>query len=430
MGRRKKLIKNKNKKYIKKTKKYSQKDKEIEEYNDEQEDDDEPLVHDELREYSIKRKNRELKKRKKKRRIITLIVIVLLGIIIYFNWNILAPASVADSVQGFFSGFSKNYFPVEFNDGKLSKSVAVGQNIGVLTDTSYIIYSKNGEKLDTRPHGMNNPGAVSGGGKALIFDRGGKTFAVESRFKEELSSETKENITSASIGSNAYFSIVTESENYLSEVLVFNNSCKQIFKWDSIQGRIVSTAISPDGKTLAAALIGVRSGNIYTDIYFYDMTSDKPKAVKKYDNTLIHSLNFTDGGHVSAVGDQAIYFVDTKGSQINTYDYSDRELAAFENAGDTPVLVFKKGTSQSTVVSFEKDGKKKGETTGNFSNVKSVDYGSSKIMVLSDETVWCFDTNCQNNTKLKTTQDSKLVIANNNSAYIFKTQSIDKITLK
>jgi hypothetical protein len=298
----------------------------------------------------------------------------------------------------------------------------------VLTDTSFIIYSKNGDKIDTRPHGINNPTAVFGGNKALIFDRGGKSFKVESRSAEEFSGNADYNITSASMASNGSFAVVTEADSYLSEVKIYSNSNTKIFKWDCVGGRIIATALS--GNNFAAVVVGVRDGNMFSDIYIYDISSNKPKVIKKYDDTLLYSINFSDSSHICAVGDKKAVFLGIGGNENAVFDYSDKELSGTSNVSDSPTFAFKKGTSQTELCTFDVSGKQKGSKIFSAASIKSLYNGSEKTVLLSGDELWYFNNDCSNASHIALSGDTKSVLSLNKCAYIFKTQSVEMKNIK
>jgi tricorn protease-like protein len=390
---------------------------------------DEDDEENELKLYSDAREERLRKKKQRKKRMIAVIILLLIVGFIYINWGTLSPPALAESVQNFFSSFGKSKYPVEFDEGSLKAAVPVGSNIGVLTDTSFLIYSQNGDQLAVRPHSINNPAAVSGGGKALIYDRGGKHFCVETRYSEPYSSSTLYDITTAAMGQNGDFAIVTDSENYLSELNVYDDSYKNIFKWQSSQGRILSAAISPDGKKLAAVVIGARNGSMFSDIYIFNLDSQTPVAVKKYDNALLYSLAFKDNDRIAAVGDSKAVFLFASGDQASVYSYGGSDLDCSFNGDGPCVLVFKKSGTKSTIVSLDGEGKLLGKTDINVSQITAVSNGNGKTVVVSNNKIIYTEDNCSNPTQISASMDVLAAISMKNHAYIFGTQSIGSYNL-
>lgn len=390
-------------------------------YDDDQENDEET---DELRQYSKKRVQRQQRKRRRRKKVITLVILALIAGAVALNWDYLEPAHLAKTISSFFNSFGQSKYPVEFTDGSFKAAVPIGSNVGVLTDTSFIIYSKNGDKLDTRPHGINNPNAANGSNKALIYDRGGKSFRVETRYAEEFTSTAEYNITSASMAENGNFAIVTEADNFLSEVKVYDNSCNVIFKWDSIKGRILTTALSPDGKTLAAVLLGVQNGNICSDVYFYNVSNKDPIATTKYDNCLLYSLSFKGGNKVAAVGENKTVFIGTDGKELLSYDYGDKELSGSTCNGGPVVLAFKKGTTQTELVSFDKNGKRLGSALINAADVENMSNKDGKTILISHDKLFYFNDDCSKTAVTTVQSDIKSAYTAGGQAYIFRSQSV------
>lgn len=395
-------------------------------YDDEDDDDEEA---DEIRQYSKKRAVREQKKKRRRKRIIVLFLLAVIALAVALNWDYLEPAHLSETVSSFFNSFGQSKYPVEFTDGSFKAAVPVGSNVGVLTDTSFIIYSKNGEKLDTRPHGINNPNAANGSNKALIYDRGGKSFRVETRYAEEFTSTAEYNITSACMAENGNFAIVTQADNFLSEVKIYDNSYKVIFKWDSIKGRILTTALSPDGKTLAAVLLGVRDGNICSDVYFYNVSNKDPIATTKYDDCLLYSLSFKGGDRVAAVGDNKTVFIGTDGKQILSYDYGDKELSGSTNTSGPVVLGFKKGTTQTELVSLDGSGKRLGSALINASDIENMSNKDGKTILISHDKLFNFNDDCSGTAVATVQSDIKSAYTAGGFAYIFRSQSVSRSDL-
>jgi hypothetical protein len=206
---------------------------------------------DELPEFRRKREARRKKRIRRKRTVIALVIIALVTAFIAINWDKLAPAYLADTIQGFFGEFGSGEYPLMISSGNFRQAVPIGSNIGVLTDTSVIIYSRSGAELAQRQHGMSDPNIDAAGGKAVVFDRGGKTFRVETRFDEPFTATTDYPIVSASVSLSGEIAVATLSGSYLGELTIYDNSYKNIFKWYSSQGHILTAAVSPDGSKVA-----------------------------------------------------------------------------------------------------------------------------------------------------------------------------------
>lgn len=384
---------------------------------------------DELKAYADARKARLRKIKSRRRKIIFALLIVLALILVWLNWGTLAPSSVAETVQNFISDFGKSKYPVFFEQGSLQTAVPMNSNTGVLTDTSFLIYSKNGVLLASRPHGFNDPCAVSGGGKAVIFDRGGKQFKVETRLGEPFSETASDTITTAAAGDSGNFAIVTESQDYLSELSLYDSSYKNVFKWQCAQGRILSAAISPDGHKLAAVVVGARSGVFYSDIYIFNTNNKNPVAVKKYDGETIFSIRYKDNTRITAVGEDKTVFLSSSGSEYSTYAYNDKTLDCCTNTDGPTVLVFSGVNGKSAVVSLDGEGKLLGQSSVD-GEVKSASVGGGHAVLVTHGNILYSNENCSQFSKINVSGEILEALPINNYAYIFGTQSVARYDIK
>lgn len=319
------------------------------------------LEEDELALYREKREQRRHRKRARRRVAAVVLLLAVLTGLVWLNVGTLAPQSVADRTENLLDGlgWGKSLFPVSFDQGTFQAAIPVGSDLGVLTDTTFLLYSQNGRRLAARPQGMTDPVAVPCGSKALLYDRGGKQFRMETRFGEPFTSSADEPITTAAGAQGGYFAIVAQSEDYLSELTVYDNAYKNIFQWDCAQGRILCAALNPAGNQLAAVVVGARGGALFSDLYFFRLGSTKPFAVKAYDGELFYSIRYRSDGTVSAVGENKTVFL-KDGKQTAVYDYGSRELLQSCNA-EPVILVFGGVNGKSLAVSLGASGKLLGQ---------------------------------------------------------------------
>lgn len=385
---------------------------------------------DELKLYSDKREERRRRKKIRKKRIAFISVLVVMAAIVCLNWDALSPSAISETVQEFISNFGSSKYPIEFDEGTMKAAVPVGSNIGILTDTTFLIYSQNGSKLAVRSHGINNPAAVSGGNKALIYDRGGKQFRVETRMHEAYEATAAYDITTAAMGTSGNFAVVTEADDYLSELIVYNNLYNNVFKWDTSQGRVLAAALSPDGKKIAAVVIGARNGSIFSDVYIFNLNSKTPVAVKKYDGILLYSIRFKDNKRIAAVGDSEAVFLDTSGKERSVYSYGDKELECSSNGDGPTVLVFNNGLSSSNVVSLGSDGKVIGTTDIEASGVTIVSNSDGKSIIVANGKIFAINDDCTKKSKIAVSGEMLSAITMKNRVFVFGTQSVGRYDLK
>lgn len=368
-----------------------------------------------------------LKKKKslittKRMAIVTCISIIVFAV--WLNWDSLSPTAVVDAIQNFAGGFGESKYPVNVTQGSVKDAVALGENLGVLTDTSFLIYSPSGNQLAGRQHGFSDPEIVSGGGKAVIYDSGGKQLKVETRFDEAFTTMTNYAITTAAVSQSGIFAVVTGARGYLSEVDVYDRNCKKYFTWYSSQGRIISVALSPDGTSMAALATAAENGSIKSVLYVFNLDSNKP-IEKSYKETFLFSVHYKGDNAIAAVGDNQSVFFDGGGNEISKYEYSDKTLKCYQNGDDSTVLAFSRyGIGRdTTLVSFDDHGKVRGQSDLS-SEVKYLSADADMISVLTDGGLWNSTINCGSISKKQIPGDTIKLLAVKKNTYIFGLETV------
>ena len=388
------------------------------------------MTEDELHTYRQTREYERRKRQKRKQAVVVVAAAAIVLLAVVLNWQKFAPVSVSDSVRSFFGLFVPGKFPLTLPSGDFKSAVSIGSNIGVLSDTDLFLYSKSGTLLAQRPHGMSDPHLVSGGGRAVLFDRGGKQFKVETRFSESFSGSTDYPIVTACVAKNGEFAVVSESGSYLSELNIYDTRYHSVFKWYSSQGRILAAALSPDGSHVAAVTVGAKNGAITSSINIFDTGKQTPVAVKNYDGVLLLSIQYASAGHIIAVGDTETVFLSSDGKKAADYPYGDKTLRCYVNSAGSAVLAL--GTygvgNKSTLVSFTADGKTAGQAdiSGDASAVYDAD---GHILVLRSADIWLGSSRCKPAGTLPVSGDKLEALPAGDSAYVFGLQAIYRFAL-
>jgi hypothetical protein len=375
----------------------------------------------------IKKKNNVLTKG-----VAAVAIFLVAAITVFVFWDSISPAVVVENIKNLTGNYGESKFPVSYSQGNFKDSAAMGSYLGVLTDTSFILYSPSGSELAERQHGLLNPQIVSSDSKAIIYAEGGKEFKVETRFNEANVVSMKYPITTAAVNNSGYYAIVTSSHDYLSEMTVFNPNNKNIFKWYCSQGRIIGCTLSPDNTHVATIILSNDNGDIKSNIIIYDLNSQKPVADKAYSGVLLFSLQYKDNNSISVIGDSEALFLDGNGNKRSEYSNSDKTLKCYYNnsSGATSLVFSRYGIGkESTVVSLDSNGVVKGQTNIN-AEVKQLSADNDYIAALTAGGLEYFNTYCKNNGTVNTTGDIIKTLCIKNNVYIFTPGTVYHSTLK
>lgn len=380
---------------------------------------------------------REARRRRilrRRRRILIVIAALLIALILYVNWDSFVPQEATEAIQNFFTSSTANHFPVDLPSGDFKGTALMGSNLGVLTDTSFFLYSDSGSQLVWRQHGMNDPQISASGGRALLYERGGKQYRVERRFDEPVSANMSNAIVAGCMGASGNFALATESNVYDSELVAFDAQGKSVFHWYDTSGHILAVALSPDGSSVAAIEVDAQNGSISSTVSLFRLGSTRPIVEKQISGTLLFSLQYNSNGRLTAVGDnQALYF-DSNGKQTGSYAYGTRQLACYSNSGGATVLVFnhyENGAAASSLVPLVVGDQLLPGRSVNINNqISSVYAGSSGIVALSSNLIWQGDTNGKQLFTAHVAGDKLAAVLQKNTCFVFGLQNIYRYSVK
>ncbi|ADU26572.1 DUF5711 family protein [Ethanoligenens harbinense] len=392
------------------------------------------MAEDRLIFYKDLREARRRQISRRRQRIIALAAAFIVALLLFVNWDNFVPPEATEAIQNFFTNSSANHFPISLSSGDFKGAAAMGGNLGVLTDTSFFLYSSAGTQLVWRQHGMNDPQISAAGGRALLYDRGGKQYRVERRFDEPVSANAASPIVSGEMGASGNFALATESNAYLGELIVYDAQGKTIFHWYDTAGRILAAALSPDGSSVAAIEIGAQNGSISSTVVVFRLDSTKPIAKKQVDGTLLFSIQYNSNGRITAVGDnQALYF-DGSGKQTGAYPYGTKQLACYSNQDGSTVLVFdhyENQTAASLLVPLVAGDKLLSAKSVSINGrIDSVYAGSSGITCLSPGMIWRGDQSGNPLATISANGDKLAAVMQSNVCFVFGSQSILRYPLK
>lgn len=382
-----------------------------------------PLFYNDHAEYMDKK--RAVKKRARSRRVILAVVILLAAALIYLNWDKLSPSSIGTLISDTMDNMGESKFPVVLSQGDFVKGVPLGNDIGVLTDTGFLIYSPTGTLLAERQHGMSSPAVEASGSNAVLFDRGGKQYKIESRGAESAVMQTNYAILAAAVSENGSYAIVTESSSYLSEVRVYDRNRQNVFTYFSAEARVLSAALSPDGRSLAIATASAKNGDILAGVKFFHVDSKQPVGEQSYPGLTLFNIQFKDNSTAAAVGDNAALFFTSDGKEVKRVDYGDKVLKAYSNTAFGTVLVFSQyGVgAASEIYSYSSAGNLKGQAAL-ASDIKYVYTGNNAIAAYAQQGVWHSGADCKNASTTKVNGDMMGALSLGSKIYAFGLQSV------
>lgn len=237
-------------------------------------------------------------------------------------------------------------FPISIEGGAAYQLESIDNAIAVLDDSHYFVYDINGKNLFTQQHTMANPILTVSPKKALIYDIGGNSFSLMSKYKCIFKAETDYPILLAKLSGNDKSAIVTKDDKFLSVMKIFDNNGKNIFNYSSIE-RIIDVTFNSENSGCYITTIGSKDGVLVSRILFYrfdkidydDLGNPTPVWQTDYLETLAISVRLFGNDKIIVFGDTLCAIYNTEGILLSTHDYS-RELSGFDSNNKIAALVF------------------------------------------------------------------------------------------
>lgn len=245
------------------------------------------------------------------------------------------------------SELAQGYFPLSIEGGASYQLETTDNAIAVLDDAHFVTYDLNGKKIFTAQHALAKPVLTVSGKKSLIYDLGGTTFTLMSKYKQIYSKTTDSAILLARLSSNDYAAVVTKSDKFLSMLMVYDKDGQNIFNYGSVE-RIIDVTFTADSSGCVITVLDSADGVIVSRMLYYRFDGidedalGNPIPVWQTDNieTLALSVRLFGEDKIILLGDTLCAYFALDGKPLNSYKY-ENELSGYDCDGSIAALAFR-----------------------------------------------------------------------------------------
>ena len=211
-------------------------------------------------------------------------------------------------------------FPIEINGGAQYQVGCTQENVIVMSDAYIYFYNEEGGELKRRQHAFTNAVMEASGGRALLFESGGNEFSVEDRTGVLYTDKLDKNIMFARLSKEGYTAVVTTSDNYDCEIIVYDKKGSVIYERKCIE-RVNDISFKQGSKGCIISYFFAENGSLVTSVQDVSFTEDQEKWTSPGLDTLgLDVYSFDEGAFV--LGIEACGYVDSSGqiSSLCRYD--------------------------------------------------------------------------------------------------------------
>lgn len=255
-------------------------------------------------------------------------------------------------------------FPASLPGGHIASTGALGDTLAILSDTNLYTYSSSAKQMLNIQHGMAKPVLSAARDRLLLYDRGGTKAALYSKSALIGVQDAGFKIYAADLAQNGNFALATNSDQSLAQVVVYNKSLKEIFRW--LPDRpVMSVSLSDTRESMVVGCVDTLDGDFHSSLNRFEFSIDKKMGYAELPGELLLSVQIS-GGTVRAVTDKAVHLYNGELKEESAFRYGTRSLDRFYFPDSGPmVLIFGNFASdkQLTVVTLDDTLKKLGEFT-------------------------------------------------------------------
>ena len=355
------------------------------------------------------------------------LVAVFLFVYILSSVGIIPFDAVGARVSSLVTQDSDN-FPLSVNSDSTVNTVILGDSFLVLTTENFSVYSQSGKLKYSQPHNYSSPTVSVNGDKAVVFDRGYKSFCLINEKKVVYSAEAGNPIICAEYGGSGNYAIGTRGEDSTSKLTVYSATNKVLFQWNCAYEHIVSIALSPNGKFAGVAVVGAENGDIFTKVEYFGFDYLEPLNSQLISGVAAFDLTFTATNTLTLFSNSGVYVVTKKGEAYETVaEYYSTEFNSFDcsDNGKYIVSLAKYGSANNYVIyHYSSKGKLKAEISVSHP-VKDVVMSDKYIFALAENFILVYNLNGREISRIEIKGDAGSIFATDKYIFI---NSLDKLS--
>ena len=350
-------------------------------------------------------------------------VVLLLLFVATETFGIGTLSSMSDSFKSVVASLSNGEgYPYRISSSAVKDIDMISTNLFLLTDTSTVSLDSTAKEVVKANHTYATPAMSIQNGRAIVYDRGGHRYMVQSRTEKLFEGETEDKILTCDIGKSGSIAVATLADDASGMITVYSSSfSKEIFKWACYSEHIVDIALSDNGKYMAVAVIGAKDGEVFSKAYVFDFNYSKAVAVFNYPGTSMFDIEFSGKDTVVVMGDNLKSVIKNKTDIQDNIEFGTSKLMHYSMSenGISAILLSEYGSANMNILKvYDRNGKelfsKKFEIT-----VKDIYCNVNSICVLMDNKVVMYDISGNEKEKIDSKNDSITILSYGKDIYIY-----------
>lgn len=256
--------------------------------------------------------------------------------------------------------------------------------VAAVTTGGVEVYSPDGERLLELAMPMSSPRAAASRKYVVAFDFGQREFAVTNSYARLHRGTTEHPIYMAEVADTGQIALVTASDTYLSQVLLYDTNFHLIQSFGRASAT-VGVSVSDNGKYIAILSLDSKQGKREAVLQLYRIGFEKPTFSVSFAGETPVALSFTDHRHIAVVTDGALRVLDMDGEWEEEIRFDGAALTsyAFSDTGAMLSLCSDRTDAAYRTVVVDRKGRLAYDEIHAGEDVRAIALGEEQIFLLA-----------------------------------------------
>lgn len=229
-------------------------------------------------------------------------------------------------------------FPIMLSNSSDYQMDIMKDDLVILSDTDFSIYSSDGELLEARSHDYSNVVLKTSADRSLIYESGGNKFRVETERKTVFEKTIEDKIIFARLSNDGYTAVVSTSDTYSCMLTIYDIKGNAIYYRGSVD-RIIEVCFNNESTGCRVTVMDANIGQIVSRAYEVNFSSaDEKWTTNQFETLCINSYSTTSDG-LFILGDTKCAYYDKNGTYLKGYSYKNT-LISGDFADDKSAMLF------------------------------------------------------------------------------------------
>lgn len=285
------------------------------------------------------------RRRRRKIRLAVGITVILAAVLVYFTGLYGASIAMLGDVLDTISIALKpgESWPLQTDKPELLSAQPLSGSFLLLSGDDLTLYSNSGSQLRRIQHGYARPQAAAAGTRFCLYNRTGTQLRVESRTRTLYTKTFSQPILTADIASGGEVAVLTRSNRYTGELMLYDAQFEEIFHWYATEqdGTPYLMDLDDNGR-MVVGCAAPAGGKMGLNVIVLNGSQTDPLASIRLEGCSGYRVSWLGGGRFAVITDTFVAVYDTKGEERARYDHAGTLLSA-DTSGGTLALLYDDG---------------------------------------------------------------------------------------